>query len=154
SAEAAHSYQHPRNLNRIFCKGVEIGEIGMIHPVVAKKVDKKGILVYAELDVKTLSDIEPDAIKYEEPSKFPGIDIDISFVSEKFAPIGEAVKAAGCPLIKGMDVVDTYRDESGKSITVRIYFAHPEKTLTKDEVMDVVNGIIDDLSSKGIEMKK
>lgn len=154
SAEAVHSYQHPRNLNKIFCKGVEIGEIGMIHPVVNKKLDKKGLVVYAEIDVKTLSDIEADAIKYEEPSKFPGIDIDISFVSEKFAPIGEAVKVADCPLIKGMEVVDTYRDEVGQSITVRIYFAHPEKTLTKDEVMDVVNGIIDDLASKGIEMKK
>ena len=154
TAEAAHSYQHPKNLNKIFCKGIEIGEIGMIHPVVAKKIDKKGIVVYAELDVKTLSDIDADAIKYEEPSKFPGIDIDISFVSEKFAPIGEAIKAAECSLIKGMEVVDTYRDENGKSITVRIYFAHPEKTLTKDEVMDVVNGIIDNLSAKGIEMKK
>ncbi len=153
-AEATHSYQHPKNLNKIFCKGTEIGEIGMVHPVVAKKLDKKGIVVYAEIDVKTLADIEADAIRYEEPSKFPGIDIDISFVSEKFAPIGEAVNAAACPLIKGIDVVDTYRDESGKSITVRIYFAHPEKTLTKDEVMDVVNGIIDDLASKGIEMKK
>jgi len=153
-AEAVHSYQHPRNLNKIICKGVEIGEIGMIHPVINKKVDKKGLVVYAEIDVKTLSDIEADAIRYEEPSKFPGIDIDISFVSEKFAPIGEAVKAAECPLIKGMEVVDTYRDEVGQSITVRIYFAHPEKTLTKDEVMDVVNGIIDDLASKGIEMKK
>ena len=152
--EATHSYQHPKNLNRIFCKGVEIGEIGMIHPVVMKKVDKKGLVVYAEIDVKAFAEVEADAIKYEEPSKFPGIDIDISFVSEKFAPIGEAVKAAECPLIKGMEVVDTYRDENGQSITVRIYFAHPEKTLTKDEVMDVVNGIIDDLSAKGIEMKK
>ena len=151
---ATHSYQHPKNLNKIICKGIEIGEIGMIHPVVSKKADKKALIVYAEIDVRALSAIEPDAIKYEEPSKFPGIDIDISFVSEKFAPIGEAVKAAECSLIKGMEVVDTYRDESGKSITVRIYFAHPEKTLTKDEVMDVVNGIIDNLASKGIEMKK
>ncbi len=152
--EATHSYQHPKNLNKIILKGTEIGEIGMIHPVVAKKVDKKGLVVYAEIDVKTFSDIEADAIKYEEPSKFPGIDIDISFVSEKFAPIGEAIKAAECPLIKGMEVVDTYRDENGKSITVRIYFAHPEKTLTKDEVMDVVNGIVDTLLAQGIEMKK
>ncbi len=152
--QAAHSYQHPKNLNKIFCKGTEIGEIGMIHPVVSKKIDKKALFAYAELDVKVLSDIEADAIKYEEPSKFPGIDIDISFISEKFAPIGEAIKAAECSLIKGVDVVDTYRDENGKSITVRIYFAHPEKTLTKDEVMDVVNGIIDNLAAKGIEMKK
>ena len=152
--EATHSYQHPKNLNRISCKGTAIGEMGMIHPVISKKVDKKGIIVYAEIDVKAFSGVEADAIKYDVPSKFPGIDIDISFVSDKFAPIGEAIKASECALIKGMEVVDTYRDENGQSITVRIYFAHPEKTLTKDEVMDVVNGIIDDLSSKGIEMKK
>ncbi len=27
---------------------------------------------------------------------------------------------------------DLYRDENGKSITVRIYFAHPKKTLTRE----------------------
>ena len=109
---------------------------------------------YAELDVKVLSDIEADAIKYEEPSKFPGIDIDISFVSEKFAPIGEAIEKAECSLIKDVQVVDTYEDENGKSITVRLFFVHPEKTLTRDEVMNVVNSIIDSLSAKGIELKK
>ena len=98
--------------------------------------------------------IRADSIKYEEPSKFPGIEIDLSFVSDKFAPIGEAVKNANCALIKGIDVVDTYEDENGKSITSRIYFAHPEKTLTRDEVMNVVNSIIDSLSKKGIELKK
>ncbi len=154
TAQAAHSYQHPKNLNKILCKGVEIGEIGMIHPVVSKKIDKKAIIVYAEIDVTDFSNVESDAIKYEEPSKFPGIDIDISFVSDKFAPIGEAIRQANCPLIKNTQVVDTYRDENGKSITVRIYFTHPEKTLTKDEVMDVVNGIIDSLAKQGIEMKK
>ena len=49
---------------------------------------------------------------------------------------------------------DTYEDENGKSITSRITFAHPEKTLTKEEVMDVVNGIIADLETKGINLKK
>ena len=47
-----------------------------------------------------------------------------------------------------------YEDENGKSITSRIYFAHPEKTLTKEEVMDVVNGIIAELEGKGIALKK
>ena len=93
-------------------------------------------------------------IKYEEPSKFPGIEIDLSFVTEKYAPVGEAIKKANCSLIKGAEVVDLYRDENGKSITVRIYFAHPEKTLTREEVMNVVNGIIDDLAAQGIELKK
>ncbi|MEE1319955.1 MAG: phenylalanine--tRNA ligase subunit beta [Acutalibacteraceae bacterium] len=152
--ERTHSYEHPKNLNAIILDGKAIGEIGIVHPVVSKKVDKKANIVFAEIDVTDFANAKAEEIKYEEPSKFPGIEIDLSFVCEKFAPIGEAVKNAGCSLIKGTEVVDLYRDENGKSITVRIYFAHPEKTLTREEVMNVVNGIIDDLASKGIELKK
>ncbi len=154
TAEATHSYEHPKNLNAIICGDKEIGKIGLVYPTVLKKIDKKANIVWAEIDVNDFAFTEAESIKYEEPSKFPGIEIDLSFVSDKFAPIGEAVKAADCPLIKGIDVVDTYADENGKSITSRIYFAHPEKTLTKEEVMDVVNGIIDSLEAKGIALKK
>ncbi len=152
--EATHCYEHPKNLNAVIIDGKAIGEIGIVHPVVSKKVDKKANIVFAEIDVTDFANAKAEDIVYEEPSKFPGIEIDLSFVSEKFAPIGEAVKNANCSLIKGTEVVDLYRDENGKSITVRIYFAHPEKTLTREEVMNVVNGIIDDLASKGIELKK
>ena len=152
--ERTHSYEHPKNLNAIILGGKAIGEIGIVHPVVSKKVDKKANIVFAEIDVTDFADAKAEEIRYEEPSKFPGIEIDLSFVSEKFAPIGEAVKNANCSLIKGTEVVDLYRDENGKSITVRIYFAHPEKTLTREEVMNVVNIIIEDLSAKGIELKK
>ncbi len=151
---AAHNYEHPKNLNEIVLDGNAIGKIGIVHPVISKKVDKKANIVFAEIDVTDFANADEKAISYEEPSKFPGIEIDLSFVSEKYAPIGEAVKNANCSLIKGIDVVDLYRDENGKSITVRIYFAHPEKTLTREEVMNVVNGIIAELESKGIALKK
>ena len=152
--EATHSYEHPKNLNKIFCEGVEIGVMGLVHPTVLKKIDKKANVVFAEIDVRAFSAIKANDIKYDEPSKFPGIEIDLSFVTDKFAPIGEAVKAADCALIKDIQVVDTYEDENGKSITVRLFFVHPEKTLTRDEVMNVVNSIIDSLAAKGIELKK
>ncbi len=152
--EADHCYEHPKNLNAIMLDGKNIGEIGIVHPVVSKKVDKKANIVFAEIDVTDFANAKEEAILYEEPSRFPGIEIDLSFVSEKFAPIGEAVKNSNCSLIKGTEVVDIYRDENGKSITVRIYFAHPEKTLTREEVMNVVNSIISDLENKGIELKK
>ncbi|MBR5826093.1 MAG: phenylalanine--tRNA ligase subunit beta [Clostridia bacterium] len=154
AVEAAHNYEHPRNLNAIILGGKEIGKIGIVHPVVSKKVDKKANIVFAEIDVTDFAETASAEIKYAEPSKFPGIEIDLSFVTEKYAPIGEAIKNANCSLIKGAEVVDLYRDENGKSITVRIYFAHPEKTLTREEVMNVVNGIIDELSAKEIELKK
>ena len=149
-AEATHSYEHPRNLNTISCDGTVLGEIGIVHPTVGKKIDKKAAIVFAEIDVTKFAEIEDAGIHYAEPSRFPAIEVDLSFVTETFAPIGKAIENAECPLIKNVQVVDTYRDENGKSITVRLTFSHPEKTLTRDEVMDVANSIIDTLAKENI----
>ena len=151
---AEHSYQHPRNLNKVLCDGVEIGEIGIVHPVVSKKIDKKASVVYAEIDINDFSAIENASIQYEEPSKFPAIDIDLSFVCSAFAPIAKAIKAANSNLIKKVEVTDVYEDDNSKSITTRITFAHPEKTLTRDEVSEITDKIISTLKSDGIELKK
>lgn len=152
-AEAAHSYQHPKNLNKICCDGVELGEIGIVNAVVSKKIDKKANIVYAEIDVEEFAKITNAGIAYQAPSKFPEIEIDLSFVSERFAPIAEAIGHANCSWIKNVSVADTYTDENGKSITVRITFSHPEKTLTKEEVAAVIDAVVAELSARGIMMK-
>ena len=151
--EATLSYEHPRNLNEISCNGVILGKIGVVHPTVAKKIDKKAAIVFAEIDVPVFTEVADAGIHYEEPSKFPAIDVDLSFMSETFAPIGKAINNADCELIKNVQVVDTYRDENGKSITVRLTFSNPAKTLTTDEVMEVANGIIDALAKENIVLK-
>ncbi len=154
AVEPVYNYEHPKNLNEIICGDKVIGKIGLVYPTVLRKIDKKANIVWAEIDVTDFTEVESGSIRYEEPSKFPGIEIDLSFVTNRFAPIGQAVKDAECPLIKGIDVVDIYEDENGKSITSRIYFAHPEKTLTREEVMSVINSIIDSLEKQGIALKK
>ncbi len=151
--EVSHPFQHPRNLNAAICDGMEIGEIGLIHPTVAKKIDKKAAIVYAELDITELAKIENASIKYEEPSKFPTIEIDLSFVTKRFEPIAKAIKNANSPLIKSIEVTDVYEDEGEKSITTRIVFSHPEKTLKREEVQEVADSIINNLKSLGIELK-
>ncbi len=152
--DAVHSYQHLRNLNSLSCAGKIIGEIGVVHPVVSKKIDKKASIVYAEIDIREFSDIANRSISYREPSRFPEMEIDLSFVSDKFAPIAEAIKSQNCELIKDVSVTDIYEDESGKSITVRMIFSHDERTLTREEVMAVADNVIADLGAKGIELKK
>ena len=152
-AEASHSYQHPKNLNNIYCDGILLGEIGIVNSAVAKKIDKKANIVYAEIDVKEFAKIANASITYEEPSKFPEIEIDLSFVTEKFEPVAKAIEAANCPMIKSVSVTDIYADESGKSITTKIKFADNERTLTREEVMKVVDGIIAALAADGINLK-
>lgn len=154
--QAEYPYQHPVNLNRVFCDGVEIGEIGIVYPTVQKKIDKKASIVYAEIDVEAFANIENASIQYIEPSRFPEMEIDLSFVSKTFAPISIAIAEAKSPLVKNVYVTDIYEDENdgSKSITTRIVFAHPERTLTKEEVTEVTDQIIGSLKAKGIELKK
>lgn len=151
--QAVHSYEHPRNLNTVSCDGVVLGEIGIVHPNVSKKIDKKASIVFAEIDVTAFACISDAGIHYEEPSRFPAIEVDLSFITETFAPIGKAIENAKCPLIKKVEVTDTYRDANGKSITTRITFSHPDKTLTRDEVMEVANSIIKELAKENIALK-
>ena len=152
-AEATHSYQHVKNLNKIYCAGRLLGEIGIVNTTVAKKIDKKAAMVYAEIDVEEFSKIANASIRYAEPSRFPEIEIDLSFLCDTYAPIAKAIENANCALIKNVSVVDTYRDDSGRSITVRLVFSHPERTLTKEEVLEVVTAITSALETEGIKLK-
>ncbi|MBQ2285482.1 MAG: phenylalanine--tRNA ligase subunit beta, partial [Clostridia bacterium] len=152
-AEAVHSYQHPKNLNKIYCGGVEIGEMGIVNPQVSKKIDKKAKIVYAEIDVETFATIKNASISYKEPSKFPEIEIDLSFMTEKFAPVAKAIENTKCELIKSVSVTDIYTDDNGKSITTKLVFSHPERTLTKEEVLKVTDAIIEELGTQGINLK-
>lgn len=150
---AAHSYQHPRNLNAVYCCDREIGEIGVAHPAVMRRIDKKGEIVYGEIDMEQLTEIPDRGIVYEEPSKYPQIEVDLSFVADRFEKIGKAIAAVKSELIQKVMVTDTYADESGKSITVRLVFSRKDRTLTREEVMAVADSIVEKLESEGIRLK-
>lgn len=150
---AAHSYEHPKNLNEIICAGRTVGRIGIVAPNVARNIDKKASIVFAELDTEVFAEIANRSISYDVPSRFPEIELDLSFVSDSYRPIAEAVAAENCPLIKKISVADIYADENGKSITVRLLFSHPERTLTKEEVLEVVGHVTDRLEKEGIALK-
>ncbi len=151
---ASHGYQHPKNLNAVSCGGREIGEIGVVYPTISKKIDKKAAIVYAEIDVKEFAKADFVNIKYSEVTKFPEMSIDLNFMSETFLPIKEAIAALGCELIKKVSVIDTYTDENGKSITTRLIFAHPERTLTGEEVKEKTDALIAMLAEKNIFLKQ
>ena len=118
-----------------------------------KNIDKKANVVFLEVDMKDLVETENAGIKYAEASKYPSIEVDVTFVADTFRPIKEAIALINSELVKKISVVDTYNDANGKSITIRIVFSHPERTLVKDEVMAIVNELIAKLESKGIKLK-
>ncbi|MBQ9109828.1 MAG: phenylalanine--tRNA ligase subunit beta [Oscillospiraceae bacterium] len=151
--EASHSYQHPRNLNAVICAGEELGELGVVYPTISKKIDKKAAIVYAEIDVTKFAEIKGSAIVYEEPSKYPEMEVDLTFLTDVYAPIGAAIEAVNSALIKKVSVVGRYEDEAGKTITIRMVFADRTRTLTREEVTAVVDEIIAKVSENGVSLK-
>ena len=150
---AKYDYEHPTNLNAVIVDGRVIGRIGIVHPVVMKKIDKRASIVFAEIDMDRFAAIANNSIVYSEPSKFPSIEIDLSFVTARFAPIKEAIAAENCELIKSVEVIDIYEDEENSSIAVRLTFSDNTRTLTRDEVVAVSEAIIEDLDKQGIRLK-
>ena len=151
---ASHNYQHPKNLNAVFCGGREIGEIGVVYPTISAKIDKKAAIVFAEIDVNEFAAADFNNLKYEEISKFPEMSIDLNFMSDTFMPIREALTELNCGLIKKVSVIDTYTDENGKSITTRLIFSHPERTLTGEEVKEKTDALIAILAKRNIFLKQ
>ncbi len=151
-AAAAHSYQHPKNLHTIVCGGTELGTIGIVHPQVGNKIDKKAAIVYAEIDVRLFAEVAASGIRYEEASKYPSMEIDLTFRSGTYAPIEGAIREVNSPLVKKVSVVDTYRDGTVNTITVRILFSCMDRTLTREEVQAVADAIVSKLQAAGISM--
>ncbi len=152
--EAAHQWQHPKNLNAIICAEKKIGEIGLPHPVIAANIDKKAAIVYCEIDIEDFAAVPSAGIVYDEPSKYPEIEVDLTFRTSVFAPIAIAIRKTESPLVKKVRLTDIFDDGQGRALTVRIVFSDKEKTLTREEVNVVVDKMIGILKDQGIALKE
>lgn len=155
-AEAKHNYEHPVNLNKVILDGREIGEIGIVHPMVSKKIDKKSNIVFAEIDMDAFADSENASIAYEEPSKFPPMDYDISVIVPAgvfYSNLAECWKSDEKSILKNTKIVDTYDTESFHSITIRFEFSSGERTLSSAEVQEFMDKVIEKLDTIGVKLR-
>lgn len=150
-----HGYVHPVNCNDIIMNGEVIGTMGITHPLISKKIDKKASIVFAELDVESIANAESLSISYQEPSKFPPIDYDLSLEIPSgvfFENLKVCWENAG-EILKNTKIVDTYDSETVHSITVRFEFSSNERTLSSAEVQQIMDGIISKLSDIGVKLR-
>lgn len=153
--EAFHPWQHPRNTAAIVCNGTAIGYLAAVHPEISDAIDRKAHLIVAELDMDAFAEIVGREIAYEEPSKFPGIDIDLSFSVQKdttFREIAGAFEAEQNDTLHHISLVDIYESE-GKSVTIRLHFVSPSKTLSKAEVQSYIDVVLGKLAEKNIVLR-
>ncbi len=148
------SWQHPINSFDINLNCAKVGSMYTVYPTIVNKIDKKAAVVAAEIDMKEFSQISADIIKYNEPSKFPGIDIDLSLTVKEEISFNDMKFAWEnvTDLLKNVGFVDVYYGET-KSITLRFSFISKEKTLSKAELQEYVDLILANLKTKNISLK-
>ena len=154
--DAEHDYEHPINLNMIILDGKRIGKIGIVHPTVGKAIDKKAAIVFAELDMETFAQTENASIVYEEPSKFPPMDYDLSVIVPNtvyFSDLAKCWKGEGEDILKNVKIVDTYDTEALHSITIRFEFSSNERTLSSAEVQAIMDRIIENLRGINVNLR-
>ena len=142
--EKTPSELHPGQSAVISVNNDIVGVIGKIHP----KVEKDDVYVL-EIDLDRLLNKRVGKMKYKEISKFPNIKKDLSIVVDKkisAQEIGMKIKKLAGSLLESSEVFDIYTgtgiEEDKKSISFALTFGKGDRTLTDDEINEVMNKII------------
>ena len=152
--EPKHVWQHPKNTSKITLDGVELGVINTLHPKTLAKIAKNAFVVTVEIDMDKLLGVNADNLEFDEPSKFPGIDYDLSLVipdGVRFENLENCWKKNS--ILKDVSVIDFYDNGIVKSVTLRFHYENVERTLTSEEVQKSIDKILDKLGQIDVKLK-
>ncbi len=147
-----HAWQHPKNTSEISVNGQKIGVLCTLHPSNLKKIDKNAAVVCIEIDMADFESSKATALKFNEPSRFPGVDYDLSLVTngKKYSEFSSAWENESIPELDGVKLVDTYELDGEMSITLRFAFSSSERTLSMEEIQKHIDKIIANLTGLGV----
>ncbi len=156
AATVAHAYQHPKNTADFSYKGEKLGELFTLHPMNSQKLDKNASVVCAEIDLDKFFAINPESLQYDEPSKFPPIDYDLSLVigDKKYDEIKNAWESKNLDILKDVKVIDLFSDGKTRSMAVRLSFSSNERTLAMEEIQTHIDSILKALEQIGVILKQ
>ena len=100
-------------------------------------------------------------MKFKEISKFPVIKKDLALLVDKNVTSKDVemlIKKKAGKLLLDINVFDVYEgkniDSNKRSIAYSLTFGTPDRTLNDDEINGILDNIIKDLESKGLEIRK
>lgn len=153
------SFYHPINSARIVSRTGDYGQMGLLHPVVNKSIDKRFAVVIIELN---FSDLCATPVYYKKPraiSKYQQVNMDFNFLVPNNMAYGDFAQVLGKyrnKISNGFELVDIYIDESlkdRKSITVRYELGSYDHTLTGEELDKFRSELISHASKNNIILR-
>ena len=158
NTECVADFMHPVNSFDVVVDGTKVGYVSVPHPVVLSNIDKKCAVAFFEISTEVFASVKPGANKYQEPSKFPAIDIDTTFVADisevSLPEVAKVAKSASVGLLSDVRVKDIYTDADGVSaLTLRFSYVSLDRTLSKQELQPTVDAVAAALETVGLKLK-
>lgn len=151
-----HAWQHPKNTSDIFVADIKIGTLCTLHPFNAQKIDKNAAIVCVEIDMEIFNEIPVKEMQFQDVSKHPSIEYDISLVVPKtilFNNVKTKITNMNVADLADIKVIDVYELENETSVTVRFNFSAFDRTLVMDDVHASMNKIVTELEKDGIKSR-
>lgn len=134
---------------RVRINGTDVGTIGLIAPAILSQYGLDRPCAAAELSLGALFERYPPDTRAVATPAFPAIDRDISAIVDEgvtWQQLTALVDGLGLENLESTGHVATYRGkqvgEGRKSVTMRLLFRSPERTLRSEEVDTHVNAAI------------
>lgn len=160
-AENKNELYHPVNSCVIVQNELLIGEMGILHPSIAKNIDKRKAFAVLELDVEKLLELKQNKFKVAPTSKFQSVSMDFNFVADKnmpYATLEEVLQNFRANYILEHSLKDIYvNNEVLKdkiSYTVNFIITPKDKTLESSDIEKFSNRLIQTVSKIGVELRK
>ncbi|OOG24575.1 phenylalanine--tRNA ligase subunit beta [Thioalkalivibrio denitrificans] len=147
---AVHPALHPGRSARVMIDGRPCGWIGTLHPELAARLDltQEACVMELELDAMTRTMVP----KYREQSRFPAIRRDLAIVVDAACPVQQvldSIRSLEIPALRELIVFDVYTGkgvpDGRKSLALGLILQELSRTLTDEEVDEVMKGIVEQL---------
>lgn len=151
---------HPVNSCLISSGSKVLGEMGIMHPVISKEIDKRKHFAVLELDVEKMLEAEKVQFKVKQTSKFQSVSLDFNFVACKDMKYGEIEKALNefrASYILEHSLKDIYiNDEVLKdkiSYTINFIVTPKDRTLEASDIEKFSTRLIDHMKRINVELR-
>ncbi len=149
---------HPYEFLNIKIMGRFLGAVNSLHPVVSRALKVKGNFCFAVIDLASFEERPlKEKTKYTPLQKFPSSVFDCTVVTDKnmaAEKVLEALRALKIKELQDKKIVDVFElDQKSKSVTLRVTFANPEKTLSSEFIENANNEVVRVLNTAGFPLK-
>ena len=160
-AKAGKTYLHPGRQALICYEGEVLGYLGEVHPTVLGTYGIGDRVYLAVIDLPKICEKANFTVKYTGIAKFPAVTRDMSLVMKHEVTAGEVeavIRANGGDILENYELFDIYEGAQiltgMKSMAYSVTFRNKERTLSDQEVNDVMAKILDGLAAIGVTLRQ